>query len=109
MLKYDEENELIKTYAVSKDLSSMDPKHYRQGYYCFTKSIQNTIDGDGNEIPITNRDLGFSYLINNCYSSTYTNNTIYCKIVKGSWEYETYMPFSFSSYGTNGTDYTLAF
>jgi hypothetical protein len=109
MLKYDEENELIKTYAVSKDLSSMDPKHYRQGYYCFTKSIQNTVDEDGNEIPITNRDLGFSYLINNCYSSTYTNNTIYCKIVKGSWEYETYMPFSFSSYGTNGTDYTLAF
>ena len=109
MLKYDEENELIKTYAVSKDLSSMDPKHYRQGYYCFTKSIQNTVDGNGNEVPITNRDLGFSYLINNCYSSTYTNNTIYCKIVKGSWEYEAYMPFSFSSYGTNGTDYTLAF
>ena len=109
MLKYDKENKLIQTYAVSKDLSSMDPKHYRQGYYCFTKSIQNTVDEDGNEIPITNRDLGFSYLINNCYSSTYTNNTIYCKIVKGSWEYETYMPFSFSSYGTNGTDYTLAF
>ena len=109
MLKYDENNKLIQTYAVSKDLDSMDPKHYRQGYYCFTKSIQNAVDESGNEILITNRDLGFSYLINNCYSSTYTNNTIYCKIVKGSWEYETYMPFSFSSYGTNGTDYTLAF
>lgn len=109
MLKYDENNKLIQTYAISKDLDSMDPKHYRQGYYCFTKSIQNAVDESGNEIPITNRDLGFSYLINNCYSSTYTNNTIYCKIVKGSWEYETYMPFSFSSYGTNGTDYTLAF
>jgi hypothetical protein len=53
--------------------------------------------------------LSFGYLINSYYSNTLSNNTIRCKLVKGSWEYDTAISFAFSSYGTSGTDYTLAF
>ena len=96
MLRYKEDSGILAGYAVSDG--------DKPGYYCFTKLIKKQ-----EEEPqiVTQESLQFSYMISNFYSSAYVNNTIYCKIVKGTWKYEAAINFAFSSFGTDGTDYTL--
>lgn len=104
MLKYKEDSEIITIYGISSDTEETDVEAPQQkaGYYCFTKTIT---DEEGVVNP---EDLRFSYQIADYYSNSYKNNTIYCKLVKGAWEYEAAITLLFSSYGSSGTDYTLS-
>jgi hypothetical protein len=72
---------------------------HREGYVCFYKkiSIDDTKLGD----------LQFPYRIKYDFVPSYTNNTIYCVVVKGQLKLEAFISFEFSSFGTNGTTYTL--
>jgi hypothetical protein len=53
------------------------------------------------------RDIQFCYRINDYYVPSFSNNTISCKVVTDEKVYETEKVFTFASYGTSGTDYTL--
>ena len=67
------------------------------GYVCFYRVINKL------------EDCRFSYRIKNYYSPTFSNNNIICKIIlsNNSSVFETEELFTFSSFGTSGTDYTL--
>jgi hypothetical protein len=89
--------------------------NYKEGYNCYYRQIQSTKkkinEGTENETTIdvvNDNDLQFFYHISDYYVATATQNGIYCKVVKGNKTYyaETFM--TFSSFGTSGTDYTLA-
>ena len=89
----------------------IDEGNYKEGYDCYYRQIgfeEKTLD-DGTTITIVKEeDLQFFYHISDYYVATATQNGIYCKVVKGDKTYyaETFM--TFSSFGTSGTDYTLA-
>ena len=90
-------------YAMGIDSTSIPAQHYKAGYFCFNKTITaDSITGN-----VDTKTLQFKYKIKDYYSNSFSNNTIYCKIVKGSWNDEAEINFNFSSYGTNGTEYTL--
>ena len=67
------------------------------GYVCFYRVINKL------------EDCRFPYRIKNYYSPTFSNNNIICKIIlsNNSSVFETEELFTFSSFGTSGTDYTL--
>ena len=54
-----------------------------------------------------NEDFYFSYRIKDYYMASATQNHILCKVVKDEYEYDGRIDFTFSSFGTSGTDYTL--
>lgn len=74
-------------------------KHRRAGYDCYYK----TIASHSNE-----EDISFYYQINKVYNPAYTNNEIYCVLDRDGYDYEAKISFTFSTYGTAGTEYTLA-
>lgn len=74
-------------------------KHRRAGYSCYYK----TITSHSNE-----EDISFYYQINKVYNPAYTNNEIYCVLDREGFDYEAKISFTFSTYGTAGTEYTLA-
>ena len=73
----------------------IEDKDDRQGFNYYYKRIE------------TADDLLFTYHIQDYYSSSLTNNTIYCKVVKGNRTLEAAITMSFSSQGSSGTNYTL--
>lgn len=73
----------------------IEDKDDRQGFNYYYKRIE------------TADDLLFTYRIQDYYSSSLTNNTIYCKVVKGNRTLEAATTMSFSSQGSSGTNYTL--
>lgn len=78
----------------------------KEGFVCFYKKIRSTTTEEGKIVTNTN-DISFTYLIKEYYSPTFSNNVIHCRIHKGDNWYEASMYFTFSSYGTSGTDYSL--
>lgn len=68
------------------------------GYYCFYRTINKNADS-----------RLFPYHISDYYSASFSQNEIICKVIpKGSTTtLEANIVFTFSSYGTSGTDYTL--
>ena len=72
-------------------------KYKRNEFACFFKEIVNS-----------ETDKKFYYLIETFYSQTANNNTIYCRVEKDKQTYETSINFTFSQYGTSGTQYTLS-
>lgn len=78
----------------------------RTGYVCFYKTIGgNEID---ERVEINDEDRYFTYRIKDYYSQSFTNNTIYCRVVKANYyDYEAQISLIFSSFGTSGTDYSL--
>ena len=79
---------------------------HRDGYAYFYKKVTATEDEDGN-VKINSQDRYFTYRIKDYYNPTNTQNTIYCVIVKGQAKFETQIDLTFSTFGSNGTDYTL--
>lgn len=88
---------------------------YKPGYYCYHKTIGIQLNGSGE--PMTNEnghqklneaDTIFPYHIKDYYQQTATQNSILCVVKKAGQTHQTAKHLSFSSYGTNGTDYTLA-
>lgn len=53
-------------------------------------------------------DLQFPYRIKNVYNPSYINNEIRCVLNYGDYDYEAKIAFTFATYGTCGTGYTLA-
>lgn len=107
MLRYDLadyeaiDSDLGPRNAFTNDIGKqpVDESTYREGYACFYKKLQITEDNK--------HDLQFPYRIKDNFVPTYTNNTIYCVVIKGQIKLETFISLSFSSFGTNGTNYTL--
>ena len=81
--------------------------YYRPGYACFCKTIGPSLSDNPDQI-INNFDKYFWYQIKNIYNSSWTNNEIICKVVKDGLTYTATKMFAFSTYGNNGTDYTLS-
>lgn len=76
---------------------------YRSGYimvYRQTGTLaDNTLDPVSTEL---------IYQIKDYYVPTATNNTIHCRVIKnGVYRYDADQSFTFASFGTNGTDYSL--
>lgn len=68
----------------------------KPGYECFFKEIKSE------------KDITFYYRIQNLYQQSANMNSIYCRLEKGDRILNTSIPFTFSTYGTNGTQYTLS-
>lgn len=72
-------------------------RHKKEGYYCYYKVIADLVD-----------DLEFYYHIAQVYNPSYNNNTIVCVLDQEGIDYSTRKTFTFSTFGTMGTQYTLA-
>jgi hypothetical protein len=68
----------------------------REGFTGFYKKIENL-----------ETDTVFTYRIADYFTPINTQNTIYCVMVKGQTKAEATISFGFSTFGSNGTDYTL--
>lgn len=107
-------------YLLEKDFMYLDPDdknleeylvNYKPGYDCFFKKIRSNeeISDDGTIIQkINEEDTYFYFLIEKYYSPTALNNEILCRVVKNGYNYETSQTFTFSTFGTSGTNYTLS-
>lgn len=67
----------------------------KQGYASFYKIIEDE------------SDTIFQYKIENYYSPSFSQNHIICKVITGDFSAEAATYFTFNSYGTNGTNYSL--
>lgn len=98
-------------------------EHYRDGYTCFYKTICKGMRLPDKELAETDpqayesqltaitatleKDIQFCYRIRDYYVPSFSNNMICCKVIKDDIIYEAEISFTFASYGTSGTDYTL--
>ena len=120
MLNYDD-NYLttVLNFASDKNIEAdKKPDYSKEGYTCYYKKIEkdtveieddpNTEEDESGEktVPLET-DLNFVYKIKDYYVSTASRNEILCKIEKDGYTFETEIMFSFTSFGTSGTDYTL--
>lgn len=107
---YNEEDEQWEPTGLTiTDLTraAIDATIYRPGYSCYYKKIDGTTT-ESEEIIVKEDDLIFPYHVKPYYQPTATQNTILCVVEKDGLIFNTSKYFSFSSYGSNGTDYTLA-
>lgn len=104
MLKYDSRHKILESYAMGDTVNTVPAGHFKEGYYCFTKAISASAE-NAKKVDIEN--LKFAYAIDSYYVPTNSNNIIICKIVKGVWTYTAEISFTFSTFGTSGTEYTL--
>ena len=111
MLKYELEDFDSSWSNDEKAMPGVTSPYSKTGYVCFYKTIGGTesTDEDGKvHYEIANRDRYFTYRIKDYYSQSFTNNTIYCRVVKSNYyDCNTEISLIFSSFGTSGTDYTL--
>ena len=76
--------------------------NYQEGYIMVWKNITEE------EGHVNVESTEFFYQIKDYYIPSFTNNTIKCRVVKdGQYIYEAEQSFTFASFGTNGTDYSL--
>lgn len=111
MLKYELEDFDSSWSNDEKAMPGVTSPYSKTGYVCFYKTIGGTesTDEDGKvHYEIANRDRYFTYRIKDYYSQSFTNNTIYCRVVKPNYyDCNAEISLIFSSFGTSGTDYTL--
>ena len=88
-------NTWSKTGEVSEKVIQ-DTLQIKKGYTCFYKKIE------------TLEDTYFPYHISSYYSPTFVHNGIYCEVKIDNVVYKSEIFFDFTTYGTNGTDYTLS-
>lgn len=84
-------------------------KHKRTGFKCFYKSIRQGAEATETELakPLESDTL-FYYMIAKVFKPAFSQNTIYCVINKDGFDYEGSINFTFSTFGTSGTDYTVS-
>ena len=83
-------------FTIHESAENIDNGMAKQGYTCFYKKISTY-----------ENDCYLPYRIKSYFTPSQTNNTIYCVVVKGQLKMEAFISFDFSSFGSNGTDYTL--
>ncbi len=75
-------------------------EHSMEGYVCFYHKLARET--------ALNESLLFPYRIKNYYNATATQNVLKCKVInKSGASFTASLVFTFSSFGTSGTDYTL--
>ena len=75
-------------------------EHSMEGYICFYRKLARET--------ALEESLLFPYRIKNYYNATATQNTLKCKVInKNGASFTASLVFTFSSFGTSGTDYTL--
>lgn len=75
-------------------------EHSMEGYICFYHKLARET--------ALEESLLFPYRIKNYYNATATQNTLKCKVInKNGASFTASLVFTFSSFGTSGTDYTL--
>lgn len=111
MLKYEHEDFDSSWSNDERAMPGVTSPYSKTGYVCFYKTIGGTerTDEDGKvHYEIADRDRYFTYRIKDYYSQSFTNNTIYCRVVKPNYyDCNAEISLIFSSFGTSGTDYTL--
>lgn len=111
MLKYELEDFDGSWSNDEKAMPGVTSPYSKTGYVCFYKTIGGTesTDEDGKvHYEIEDRDRYFTYRIKDYYSQSFTNNTIYCRVIKPNYyDCNAEISLIFSSFGTSGTDYTL--
>jgi hypothetical protein len=103
MLTYDV-NDYDGKFTIHEAAENIDNDMAREGYVCFYKKISLN---KNNPAAVNDSDCYFPYRIKSYFTPSQTNNTIYCVVVKGQLKLETFISFDFSSFGSNGTNYTL--
>ena len=79
--------------------------HYRAGYNGYSITTRPLADTGLDSVdPL---EIYFPYYIKPYYLSSLNQNTILCKTIIGDVEYFAELSFTFSSFGTSGTNYTL--
>jgi hypothetical protein len=81
---------------------------YKPGYSCYYKTIGAKIKNkpeDADDVKV--EDTIFIYHIKDYYNQTFTQNTIFCQVIKNDNIYYADKIFTFSSFGNSGTGYTL--
>ena len=118
MIQVDEKYLTTTMGFVADSSGNTDQELAKSGFVSYYKTIraeqEDILDDDGNKIgerTVANpADLTFYYKIKNYYVQTASRNMILCKVLvdeeKYSYDAEIFM--NFNSYGTSGTDYTLA-
>ena len=113
MLSFDSKTLIDLGY--SNNLGKEFSTYEKEGYDCFYKLIKyyqnennEIVDVNGQPVKGVKDDTIFIYNIESYYSPTANNNTIYCKVLKDDEIYEVEKSFSFVTFGTSGTQYTLA-
>lgn len=76
-----------------------------EGYICFYRKLTAK---NSDETKLNEECALFPYRIKDYYSSSFSQNEIICKVITADKRtLETSIVFTFSSFGTSGTDYTL--
>lgn len=76
-----------------------------EGYICFYRKL---IAKNSDETKLNEECALFPYRIKDYYSSSFSQNEIICKVITADKRtLEASIVFTFSSFGTSGTDYTL--
>lgn len=110
-------NTMISTHSAEltqfTHLANVNDSAYLPGYDCYYQTVSHIIDGEAEQeqsIPqaVDSAKTYLPYHIKDYYQASATNNTILCRVQIGDIKYETEIHLSFTSFGTNGTDYTLA-
>ena len=80
--------------------SEQSGEHSMEGYICFYHKLARET--------ALKESLLFPYRIKNYYNATATQNILKCKVInKSGASFTASLVFTFSSFGTSGTDYTL--
>ena len=110
----------VLNFASDKNIDiDKKPDYSKEGYTCYYKKIESDtveieddeetedIDESGEKTVPLESDLNFIYKIKDYYVSTANRNGILCVVQKDGYTFETEVIFTFTSFGTSGTDYTL--
>lgn len=81
--------------------------HKKDKYHCFFKGVRDSGVEVDPPVPMS-ADVKFYYMIAKQYNAAYSQNEIICVMSTSDREYEASKVFSFSTYGTSGTDFTLS-
>ena len=96
------------------------PDYSKEGYTCYykpirTKTVKIKDDPDTDDVNEADEyttaeesDLTFTYKIKDYFVATANRNDIVCRVVKDKYTFETSLFLAFTTFGTSGTDYTLA-
>lgn len=113
MLKADESRltregfSILSAYKNNNEFKEDYSKYKKDGYECYFKQIRIVDNGDDTVSP-DHRDITFYHLIKPVFNPAYTQNEIKCTVNRGGVDYTASYLFTFSTFGTSGTDFTLS-
>lgn len=101
---YKTNSEFADIYQKYSKLDSVTGKETHRCYFKQIRVVENTDD----TVSPDHRDVTFYHLIKPVFNPSYTQNEIQCVVNKGGMDYTTSYLFTFSTFGTSGTDFTLS-